>query len=104
MPMPSNVRNKNRNQNDGDTPAIRLHTEYQAIDIMSGFLRPILSANQPEAVAPTRRIHSVSVNTAVTAVSGTWNSFEIGSMISRKTVKSNASSVHPSHAATHACH
>ena len=34
-----------------------------------------------------------------TAVSGTPNSWEIGSMISRKIVKSNASSVQPSQAA-----
>ena len=57
------------------------------------------SAIQPAAVAPTRRSHSVSVNTAVTAVSGTSNSSAIGTMISRKMVKSNASSVQPSQAA-----
>ncbi len=78
---------------------MKLHTEYHAIEIISGVLRPIRSDSQPEAVAPTRRIHNVSVNTAVTSVSGTWNSREIGTMIKRKMVKSNASKVHPSQAA-----
>src|SRR6478672_2369815 len=104
MPMPSNARNRNRNQKAGENPAIKLQIEYHAIEIISGFLRPIRSANQPEAVAPTRRIHKVKVKTAVTAVSGTLNSCEIGSMISRKIVKSNASSVQPSHAADQASH
>jgi len=70
------------------------------MEIISGALRPIRSAIQPAAVAPARRIHSVTVKTAVTAVSGTPNSCEIGSMIKRKIVKSNASSVQPSQAAT----
>ena len=81
---------------------MKLQAEYHAIEIISGFLRPIRSASQPEAVAPTSRIHNVNVNTAVTAVSGTWNSCEIGTMISRKIVKSNASRVQPSQAATQA--
>ena len=81
-----------------------MQTEYQAIEIISGFLRPIRSASQPEAVAPTRRIHRVRVKTAVTAVSGTSKSCEIGTMISRKIVKSKASRVQPSHAATQASH
>ncbi len=71
MPMPSNARKRNRNQNAGEKAAMKLHTEYQAIEIISGFLRPIRSASHPEAVAPTRRIHRVRVKTAVTAVSGT---------------------------------
>ncbi len=83
----------------GEKPAMKLQTEYQRMEIISGALRPIRSAIQPAAVAPPRRIHSVTVNTAVTAVSGTPNSWEIGSMISRKIVKSNASSVQPSQAA-----
>jgi hypothetical protein len=83
---------------------MKLHAEYQAIEIISGFLRPIRSASQPEAVAPTSRIHRVRVKTAVTAVSGTLNSCEIGSMISRKIVKSKASSVQPSQAADQASH
>src|SRR5438270_6335985 len=104
MPMPSKARNRNRNQNAGENPAMKLHAEYQAIEIISGFLRPIRSASQPEAVAPTSRIHRVKVKTAVTAVSGTLNSCEIGSMISRKIVKSKASNVQPSQAADHASH
>ena len=55
-------------------------------------------------MAPTSRIHNVNVKTAVTAVSGTLNSCEIGNMISRKIVKSNASKVQPSQAATQASH
>ena len=83
---------------------MKLHSEYHAIEIISGFLRPIRSASQPDAVAPTSRIHKVRVKTAVTAVSGTWNSCEIGTMISRKIVKSKASRVQPSQAATQASH
>ena len=104
MPMPSRVRNTSRNVNVGEKPAMKLQAEYQAIEIISGVLRPIRSASQPAAVAPTRRIHKVSVNTMVTAVSGTSNSCAIGNMISRKIVKSKASSVQPSQAATHASH
>jgi hypothetical protein len=71
IPMPSNARNRKRNQKVGENPAIKLHAEYQAIEIISGVLRPIRSHSQPEAVAPTSRIQKVSVKTAVTAVSGT---------------------------------
>ena len=99
MPMPSSVRNSSRNQKVGENPAIKLHTENQAIEIISGVLRPIRSAIQPAAVAPTRRIHKVRVKTIATSVSGTLNSLAIGTMMSRKTVKSKASSVQPSHAA-----
>ena len=56
------------------------------------------------AVAPTRRIHRVKVKTIATSVSGTLNSLAIGTMINRKTVKSNASRTQPSHAATKAYH
>src|SRR5437660_1621245 len=78
MPIPSNARNKNRNQNAGEKPAIKLQAEYQAMEIISGFLRPSRSASQPAAVAPTSRIHNVRVKTAVTSVSGTLNSRAIG--------------------------
>ena len=64
MPMPSSARNTNRNMKVGEKPAMKLQTEYQRIEIISGFLRPIRSANQPEAVAPTRRSHSVMVKTS----------------------------------------
>src|SRR5579864_4660165 len=80
MPMPSRVRNKKRNQKVGENPAMKLHTENQAIEIISGFLRPIRSASQPEAQAPTSRIHKVSVKTKVTLTSETLNSLEIGTM------------------------
>src|SRR4029077_8680272 len=95
MPKPSNARNSSRNQKDGENPAMKWHTEYQAIEIISGVLRPIRSAIHPEQVAPTSRIHSVSVKTMVTSVSGTLNSLLIGTMIKRNTVKSNASSTQP---------
>src|SRR5438477_11884889 len=104
MPMPSSARNRNRNQNVGAKPATKLQTEYQAIEIISGVLRPTRSASQPEAQAPTRRIQRVMVNTAVTSVSETLNSLEIGTMISRNTVKSKASSVHPNQPAHQASH
>src|SRR5204863_9948650 len=104
MPMPSSVRNTNRNMKLGEKPAMKLQIEYQKIEIISGVLRPMRSASQPEATAPTSRIHKVSVKTIVTSVVGTPNSSAIGLMISRKTVKSNASSVQPSQAAHHAYH
>src|SRR5215472_10509880 len=84
MPIPRSVRNSNRNQKVGEKPAIKLQAEYQAIEIISGVLRPTRSASQPAAVAPKRRIHKVNVNTMVTVVSGTLNSCEIGSIINRK--------------------
>src|SRR5215475_15552870 len=74
------------------------------MEIISGNLRPTRSATQPEATAPTYRIHKVSVKTRATSVSGTSNSLAIGTMISKNTVKSNASSVQPSQAAHHAIH
>src|SRR6201997_580692 len=104
MPMPSSARNSSRNHSVGEKPAMKLLTEYQAIEIISGVLRPIRSASQPAATAPTRRIHNVIVSTNATAVSGTSNSLAIGFMINRKTVKSKASSVQPSQAAHQAYH
>src|SRR5215471_15400192 len=104
MPMPSRVRNTSRKMKVGENPAMKLHTEYQKIEIISGVLRPIRSASQPEATAPTSRIHKVNVKTIATSVVGTWNSSAIGLMISRKTVKSKASRVQPSQAAHQAYH
>jgi hypothetical protein len=98
------VRNSNSNQKLGARPANRLQTENQAIEIINGFLRPIRSASQPEAVAPTSRIHKVRAKTMATSVSGTPKSLEIGTISSRKMVKSKASRVHPSQAATQASH
>ena len=99
MPMPSSARKISRKVKVGEKPAMKLQIEYHRMEIISGVLRPIRSPIQPAAVAPTRRSHSVRVKTIATAVSGTPNSWEIGSMISRKMVKSNASSVQPSQAA-----
>ena len=104
IPMPKSARKRNRNQKVGEKPAMKLQIEYQAIEIIRGVLRPTRSANQPDPHAPTRRIQRVTVNTAVTSVSETLNSLEIGTMISRNTVKSKASSVHPSQPAHHAIH
>src|SRR5215471_17758801 len=102
--MPKSARNTNSTQNVGARPAMKLHTEYQPIDIISSGLRPTRSASHPLPVAPTKRPHNVSVNTAVTSTSGTLKVLAIGAMISRKIVKSKASSVQPSHAATQAYH
>src|SRR4051794_35154564 len=74
MPMPNRARNRNRNQKVGEKAAMKLQAESQAIEIISGFLGPIRPASQPEAVAPTKRIHNASVKTAVTSVRGTPNS------------------------------
>src|SRR5215468_12366214 len=70
MPMPSSVRKTRRNQKVGAKPAMKLQTEYHAIEIISGVLRPIRSASQPEATAPTSRIHNVRVKTIATSVVG----------------------------------
>ena len=99
MPMPSNARKTNSSKKLGARPARKLQTEYQAIEIISGVLRPIRSASQPLAVAPTSRIHRVIVSTAATSGTGTSNSLAIGAMISRNAVKSKASRVHPPQAA-----
>src|SRR5437879_8881792 len=96
VPMARRGREISRKRKVGEKPAMKLHIEYQKIEIINGVLRPIRSASQPDATAPTSRIHKVSVKTIVTSVVGTWNSSAIGLMISRKTVKSNASSVQPS--------
>jgi hypothetical protein len=88
-----------RNVKLGEKPASRLQIEYHRIEIIGGALRPKRSASQPEATAPNRRVTSVAVNTTVTAVNGTPKFWLIATMIKRKIVKSNASSVHPSHAA-----
>src|SRR5580704_10144212 len=93
MPMPSSARKKNRKAKLGEKPAMKLQMENQAIEIISGFLRPMRSASQPEPVAPTRRSHSVKVKTAVTAVSGTWNSSAMDTIMKTKIVKSKESSV-----------
>src|SRR5438046_157988 len=104
MPMPSSARKRNRNQKLGAKPAMKLQSEYHAIEIISGVLRPTRSASQPDPHAPTRRIHSVIVKTAVTSVKETPNSLAIGTMISRNTVKSNASRVQPNQPAHQASH
>src|ERR1700730_15040661 len=104
MPIPSSARNTNRNPNVGEKPAMKLQIEYHRIEIISGVLRPIRSASHPEATAPTRRIHKAKVKTMARLGSGPWNSSAIGLMISRKMVKSNASSVQPSQAAHQAYH
>src|ERR1700751_2174651 len=104
MPMPSRARKIARNKNVGEKPAMKFATEYQRIEIINGILRPTPAASHPEATAPTSRSHKVIVNTKATSVIGTPNSWEIGTMINKKIVKSNASRVQPSHAAHHAIH
>ena len=71
MPMPRAARQKNKNAKPGENRATKLQTEYHRMEIVNGAFRPIRSAIQAAAVAPTRPIHSV---TAVTAVNGTPNS------------------------------
>jgi len=100
IPMPSKARKMNRKEKVGENPAMKLHSEYQRMEIISGAFRPMRSAIQPAAVAPTRRSQRVMVKTTATAVKGTSNSLAIGTMIKRKMVKSKASSVQPSQAAT----
>src|ERR1700733_13175635 len=104
MPIPSNVRKTRRNRKVGEKPAMKLHTEYHRMEIISGARRPIRSAIHPAATAPTRRIHIVSDPTSTTSVRSALNCLAIGTSRKRKTVKSNASSVQPSQAATKAYH
>src|SRR5712675_1371532 len=104
MPMPRRVRKISRKRKVGKNPAMKLQIEYQKIEIISGALRPIRSASQPDATAPISRIHNVRARIHATSLTGTPNSSAIGFMISRKTVKSKASSVQPSHAAHQAYH
>src|SRR5882762_7498622 len=104
MPIPKRVRNTRRNMKVGENPAMKLQIEYHRIEIISGILRPTRSASQPEATAPTSRIHNVRARIQATPLTGTLNSSAIGFMISRKTVKSKASSVQPSQAAHQAYH
>src|ERR1051325_8854043 len=66
MPMPRRVRKNSRNRKVGEKPAMKLQIEYQKIEIISGVLRPMRSASQPDATAPTSRIHRVSVKTIAT--------------------------------------
>ncbi len=47
---------------------MKLQIEYHRMEIISGVLRPMRSAIQPAAVAPTSRSHKVNVKTMVTAV------------------------------------
>src|SRR6185437_13222903 len=75
MPMPSKARKKKRKAKVGEKPAMKLQIEYHRMEIIRGFLRPMRSASQPDAVAPAKRSHRVIV-------------------------KSNVTSVQPSHAAT----
>src|SRR5207245_2430393 len=104
IPMPSSARNRKRNPNVGEKPAMKLQIEYHRIEIISGVLRPIRSASHPEPTAPTSRSHKVTLSKNATSVNGTPNSCEIGTMISRNIVKSNASKVQPSQEATQAYH
>src|ERR1700746_1991328 len=71
IPIPRSARNRNRNQKVGENPAMKLQIEDQAMEIINGALRPTRSASQPDAVAPTSRSQSVTVNTAVTSTKGT---------------------------------
>ena len=48
MPMPSSARNRNSNAKVGEKPAMKLQIEYHRIEIISGVLRPMRSASQPE--------------------------------------------------------
>ena len=66
MPIPSKALARNRKVKVGERPAARLQKEYQRMEIISGARRPSRSANQPDAVAPARRMISVTEKTAVT--------------------------------------
>ena len=78
---------------------MKLQAEYQRMEIISGALRPMRLAIQPEATAPRRRIHKVKVPTKATAVREASNPLAMETIRTRKTVKSKPSSVQPSQAA-----
>lgn len=84
--------------------AARSHREQPRMATICGFFRPMRSPSQPEAVAPERCIDKVIVTMDVTEIMDTPKCCEIKCMISRKTVKSNASRVPPSQAAMKAYH
>ena len=63
MPMPSSARKNSRKEKVGEKPAMKLQSEYHRMEIISGVLRPMRSAIQPAAVAPTSRSHNVTVKT-----------------------------------------
>src|SRR5260221_11224037 len=87
IPMPSSARKKNRNAKVGEKPAMKLQSEYQRMDIISGAFRPIRSAIQPAAVAPTKRSHRVIVNTADSAGKARPHSLGHGNTIKKKNLK-----------------
>lgn len=78
---------------------MKLQAEYHRMEIINGARRPIRSAIQPAAMAPTKRIHMVREPTRTTRVRSAWNSLAIGTNRNRNTVKSKASRVQPSQAA-----
>jgi hypothetical protein len=78
-----------------------LQTENQAIEIINGFLRPIWSASQSEAVAPTSRIHKGQGEDDGDL--GQRHAEVLGDPHHQQ-LKSKASRVHPSQAATPASH
>src|SRR6266436_3855362 len=99
MPMPSRARKRKRKAKLGEKPAMKLQTEYHAIEIISGVLRPTRSASQPDPHAPTRRIQSVMVKTAATSVREPPRWGEMCTMMRSNKGKSNGSSFQRSHAA-----
>ena len=78
---------------------MKLHAEYHRMEIISGARRPNRSAIHPAETAPTKRIHMVREPTSTTSVRSALNSLAMGTSRNKNTVKSKASSVHPSHAA-----
>lgn len=57
MPTPNKARDTARTKKLGEKPATKLPSEYHRIDAINGLLRPMRSASQPEASAPTERSH-----------------------------------------------
>src|SRR5271154_718416 len=104
MPIPSAARTTNRKVKFGEKPAMKLQIENDRIESISGTLRPARSPSQPDPTAPTRRSQSVTVSTDATAVTDTSNSSAIGTMMSKKMVKSKASSIQPNAPANQASH
>src|SRR5260370_24392554 len=74
IPMPNKALATNRNVKLGESPAARLQKEYQRMEIIRGARRPNRSANQPDAVAPPRRMNRRTENTAFTSITETPNS------------------------------
>ena len=85
MPMPSSARKRNRKAKLGEKPAMKLQTEIPGDRDHQRRLAADPIGEPARAVAPTSRIHKRQrEDDRVTSVSGTSNSFAIGTMMQQE--------------------